>query len=1213
MMCSRLKPWYRHARTMHAGQLFGFFVGLLLLGSLGAQHVQADPPPARAVRAIDPSEWGVPKRAGLTYSANLNQFFLVKQGPPGESTTGGSTVVALTPYEQLVDTVQLDFVVDDATNAAFDDNNNRLLLLNSHPAELVQIDIGNQGKLDPATMTRFDLAALDLQSADGIDVDQESHRLFILDRKAQQLVQVTLTPAGPDNATLAKVDLGGLGFAQLRGLALNPANRHLYAVSKDQNKLVEFTQDGQLVATHDLSALQMVAPRELVFAPSPDLTDPAETIHLFVIDSKQAADQVTGASAPQPGWLEASITRLYLPLVTQSTADETALETAPDATPEAAPEAVDAASKQRYSEIIEVALDQPNVELSAASANVETEQLIHTIDTAAFSPPSPDPSGMTYLPATNTLLMSDGEVEETVSGITYFAGANLWEMTLGGSVVRTANISKKTPTVAPMTNEPTGVAWNPSNGHYYVTDDDATEVYDLNPGADRLIGTADDTWTSFDTAVNNNMDPEGITYASGNNHIFVSDGVNAEIYEYTTAGALVNHFDVAVYGVSDNESVEYNPDSGTLFVLSNVGNQIIVETTTSGALVGTYNFAAAGATAPAGLAYAPASNGSGVKRFYIADRRVDNNSNPNENDGKIYEMTAPSATGTGNVAPIVNAGPDQTVTLPANGQLNGTVTDDGLPNPPGATTVAWNLIVGPGTVTFANANASSTTATFSDAGTYLLRLTATDGQASSNDDVQITVNGNGSTATLNVRVAASSDDAEESASGSVSLTSSDLELVYDGSNQTVGLRFNGIAIPRGAAIVNAYVQFQVDEIQSEATSLTIQGQAIDNAATFGSSSGNISSRGRTAASVAWSPPPWTTVDASGPDQRTPNLAAVIQEIVSRPAWSSGNALAIIITGTGHRTARASDIGVAVAPLLHVEYATGTPTATDTPTNTPTSTPVPTATSTNTPVATNTPTSTSTNTPISTPTNTPVPTATPTNTPVPTSTPMPTATSTSTPVPPTPTSMPDGIFADSFEAGNLSAWSSSATDKGNLSVSTAAKLVGNYGMQALINDNKAIYVTDDRPAAEPRYRARFYFDPNSITMTSGNAHYIFYGFNAAGTAVLRVELRRSSNAYEIRTALLNDSTSFTNSAWFPISDAPHPIEVDWRASTAAGANNGGLTLWIDGVQQANLTGVDNDTRRIDSVRLGAVAGIDTGTRGTYYFDAFESRRQTYIGP
>jgi hypothetical protein len=32
-----------------------------------------------------------------------------------------------------------------------------------------------------------------------------------------------------------------------------------------------------------------------------------------------------------------------------------------------------------------------------------------------------------------------------------------------------------------------------------------------------------------------------------------------------------------------------------------------------------------------------------------------------------------------------------------------------------------------------------------------------------------------------------------------------------------------------------------------------------------------------------------------------------------------------------------------------------------------------------------------------------------------------------------------------------------------------------------------------------------------------------------------------------------------------------------------------------------------------VQLGAVSGIDAGTLGTYYMDAFESRRQTYIGP
>ena len=179
---------------------------------------------------------------------------------------------------------------------------------------------------------------------------------------------------------------------------------------------------------------------------------------------------------------------------------------------------------------------------------------------------------------------------------------------------------------------------------------------------------------------------------------------------------------------------------------------------------------------------------------------------------------------------------------------------------------------------------------------------------------------------LEVRVAASTDDAEEKPSGSMSLTSSDIELVFDGSDQTVGMRFNAVTIPPGAAITNAYIQFQVDEANSEATSLVIEGEATDNATTFSGSSGNISSRSRTASFVSWSPVPWTTVGLAGPDQQTPNIASIIQEIVNRPGWSSGNSLVVIITGTGHRTAEAFDGVASAAPLLHVDYVVGANTA-----------------------------------------------------------------------------------------------------------------------------------------------------------------------------------------------------------------------------------------------------------------------------------------------
>ncbi len=278
-------------------------------------------------------------------------------------------------------------------------------------------------------------------------------------------------------------------------------------------------------------------------------------------------------------------------------------------------------------------------------------------------------------------------------------------------------------------------------------------------------------------------------------------------------------------------------------------------------------------------------------------------------------------TGSGvNQAPIVDAGPDQTITLPNSATLDATITDDGLPDPPGVVTTTWSQVSGPGTVTFADASAVDTTASFSAAGAYVLRLIADDSDLYTFDDLSIIVNPEGSQAnTIEIRVETGNDDAEERSDGRVVLNSSDLELVFDRSNQTVGMRFNGVTIPQGAMITNAYIQFQVDETHSVATSLIIQGHDIADAPTFTSAKWNISSRARTTASVSWEPVPWTTTGQAGPDQQTPNIASVIQEIVNHQDWSSGNSFVIIITGTGERVAESYNGSSAGAPLLHVEY------------------------------------------------------------------------------------------------------------------------------------------------------------------------------------------------------------------------------------------------------------------------------------------------------
>jgi hypothetical protein len=177
--------------------------------------------------------------------------------------------------------------------------------------------------------------------------------------------------------------------------------------------------------------------------------------------------------------------------------------------------------------------------------------------------------------------------------------------------------------------------------------------------------------------------------------------------------------------------------------------------------------------------------------------------------------------------------------------------------------------------------------------------------------------------TISIMVDDESDDAEEEISdGSVSLTSSDLELGYEFQllpiAQLVGIRFTNIILPQGARITGAYIQFTVDEVSTGASELLIEGEASDNAQIFSNSLSNLSTRDRTNASATWNPVDWDETDLDGPDQRTVNIAHIVQEIVDRPGWQPLNSMAFFISGTGTRTAASYD-GSGAGPVLYIEY------------------------------------------------------------------------------------------------------------------------------------------------------------------------------------------------------------------------------------------------------------------------------------------------------
>ena len=277
-----------------------------------------------------------------------------------------------------------------------------------------------------------------------------------------------------------------------------------------------------------------------------------------------------------------------------------------------------------------------------------------------------------------------------------------------------------------------------------------------------------------------------------------------------------------------------------------------------------------------------------------------------------------------NQTPFTDAGPDRTATWPDPLVVTGRVIDDGFPSPPGTVQISWTQISGPGTVSFGDTTSPETSLSFSKPGQYVLRLSATDGEKTSTDDVKIDALLSGSELrVIDVSISDGHDDAEEAtSSGQVSLTSSDLEFAFDAGSselQLVGLRFNDLQIPFNATVVSSYIQFQVDEPSNDSASLVIRGERNANSGIFLSSEGNISQRNQTIASVSWTPPPWPTVGDSGPDQRTGDLSAIIQEIVSLPGWSNGNSLSFIVSGTGRRVAESFNGYSSAAASLHVEY------------------------------------------------------------------------------------------------------------------------------------------------------------------------------------------------------------------------------------------------------------------------------------------------------
>ncbi len=166
-----------------------------------------------------------------------------------------------------------------------------------------------------------------------------------------------------------------------------------------------------------------------------------------------------------------------------------------------------------------------------------------------------------------------------------------------------------------------------------------------------------------------------------------------------------------------------------------------------------------------------------------------------------------------------------------------------------------------------------------------------------------------------ISVSHSDDDAEEGSDGGVSTGSSDLELVNDDDDQIIGIRINRVNIARDGEVRSAFLQFACHSPSPDPTELVIRAELSANPSRFAERSRNISERSLTVAAVKWAPAEWKKAGDAGPEQRTPDLAPLIREVVQQTDWQPGNSIVFIITGKGKRTATAFAKGAGAARLI----------------------------------------------------------------------------------------------------------------------------------------------------------------------------------------------------------------------------------------------------------------------------------------------------------
>lgn len=164
---------------------------------------------------------------------------------------------------------------------------------------------------------------------------------------------------------------------------------------------------------------------------------------------------------------------------------------------------------------------------------------------------------------------------------------------------------------------------------------------------------------------------------------------------------------------------------------------------------------------------------------------------------------------------------------------------------------------------------------------------------------------------LTVNVASGNDDGEERSSGTMSLTGTTLTVNEAG--EMIGMRFLNVTVPKNSTINSAVLTFNIGSASYDDPDVNWKAEDADNAAAFAATSNNFTPRTLTTAVVT------QTATGIGTGNKTITLTSLVQEVVERGGWVSGNALNIFAVGRSTSEFRPRSYEAGYPASLEINY------------------------------------------------------------------------------------------------------------------------------------------------------------------------------------------------------------------------------------------------------------------------------------------------------